>query len=789
MDFLTRPPQARRTDNSVMWISACLTAVLFVAGIIVLLILPGTPKEPGPFACYPELESADPALCARIRAVLDESDFSPYRSDKLEPLLRSLTAKREAGTTALLRVLLERYGTRSWCQSSTRYTADREAQPLGTWLADLGEEAPDALLLRLVADREIAFEFRVTAVIGLCRKGHVEAVSPLAAIVKNRSEDADLRKGILRRLPRIGEPLAEHVGDLVYIPFYGLDECAAAALTSVGEPLAPSLIRDGLRQVAVAHMVFARRACSLAQAALLIAIDDEVVRTHAAEILRVIGPARWTGPSIPSQAHKREAITNLTTAFASWVDRHPECLETDFERRRAAYFASDRRKRELAVPSIAEIAAAREDDFDLAAVALVHGRHAEESLPVMLERLDRLTGLARRRIEGLEKPERIIDELNRLILPPPIRTVSWHWEDSLPSDLNTVLRQGVGNCLGLSLLYLAVAERLDLPIRCVRAPQHVFLRWDDGATRRNIEATAGGIEHPDEWYVKREGRLRIQPGDVESGLFLTPLTRREILAVLLSNLSHSWSSALRIRDENRQEVAIDLADQAILLNPRLAEAYLNRAAARLERDPGATEDALADIEAAVAIEPTSIPARLAAGRFHGNAEQYEEAIRWFDSALELAPDDAGIVADRLKCLLRLGRLAETVTDADAFLAEHQDDLAVHAMLMRARVRLRDDAWRGDMADVIRDHGGRITIHLVVAELLLQPEDDASPDPAAALEILDEIRDRVESAETSPQLAVNGGRLVFGKPTVSKDHKQRYHDIRKTAREILALDGD
>jgi tetratricopeptide (TPR) repeat protein len=771
-------PRAGRGDDTVLKASAAVTAVLLVAGAVVALLSIGTPHEPSVLDRYPELASADPDLCERVRAVLAELEARGIRSPSsgVTDLLRDLSRRGEAGTTALLRVLLELHGERGWMRTGTPFWNDRVQQPIGSWLADLGDAAPDEVLLRMAADREIAHELRVIALVGLCRAGHDAAVAPLVTIAADRSEDVSLRKDVLHRLPRIGRPLAVHLRDLLDIPFDEVDTCAAAALAAVGEMPAPSVLLAGLDSLGTKRGLMDAPSC-LAQGIVVACAGDEHVRTCAEQVMGSAG----------LEEENRGKLAALGRVFAAWVERHPECRGTDFERRRSAYLASDRRRREMAIRTFDDILTA--EDPDLAAAALACRRLSVLTRGRLLEKLDRLAGLLRRRIAGVDDPERIIEEMNHLLLPPPGRPRRWNWEGSPASDLSVVISHGAGNCLGLSLLYLSVARRLDLPIRCVRAPQHVFLRWDDGTTRRNIEPTEGGIERPDEWYAKRDDRLRIQPADIESGLFLSPLSEREILAMLLSNLSFSWARSRNLKETDRRyERAIECADRAIRLNPRCAEAYLNRADARLRRTPGA-EEALADIETAVSVEPTSIPARLAAGRFQGNAKRYEEALRWFDSALVLAPDDAGIASERLKCLLGLGRLAQVVEDAGAVLEKSPDHLPIRIQRLRARVRLRGAAWRGDLDDIVRDHDVTVGLHLLVAELLLQPEAEAPAEPAVALGVLDEIRDLVEDAETDSKVSTVDGRLVVSPPDMSESQVLRYGQLREEALEALARDGD
>jgi regulator of sirC expression with transglutaminase-like and TPR domain len=72
----------------------------------------------------------------------------------------------------------------------------------------------------------------------------------------------------------------------------------------------------------------------------------------------------------------------------------------------------------------------------------------------------------------------------------------------LPSVLDS--RRGV--CLGVSILYICLAQRLNLHLEIVTPPGHIFVRWRNGKDTINIETTARGIHLPDEEYLGIETR-------------------------------------------------------------------------------------------------------------------------------------------------------------------------------------------------------------------------------------------------------------------------------------------
>lgn len=67
----------------------------------------------------------------------------------------------------------------------------------------------------------------------------------------------------------------------------------------------------------------------------------------------------------------------------------------------------------------------------------------------------------------------------------------------LPSVLDS--RRGV--CLGVSILYLCLSQRLDLQLEMITPPGHIYVRYRDGDNIINIETTARGVNPESEMYL------------------------------------------------------------------------------------------------------------------------------------------------------------------------------------------------------------------------------------------------------------------------------------------------
>lgn len=102
-------------------------------------------------------------------------------------------------------------------------------------------------------------------------------------------------------------------------------------------------------------------------------------------------------------------------------------------------------------------------------------------------------------------PEEKIAELNRFVFEemrfrfPPQSLYAK--EIDLYTFLPNVMDNHLGVCLGVTTLYLALADRIELPLEIITPPGHIFLRYRKGDKKINIETTARGIDLPDEKYL------------------------------------------------------------------------------------------------------------------------------------------------------------------------------------------------------------------------------------------------------------------------------------------------
>lgn len=141
--------------------------------------------------------------------------------------------------------------------------------------------------------------------------------------------------------------------------------------------------------------------------------------------------------------------------------------------------------------------------------------------------------------------------------------------------LATYLDTRRGNCVSMPILQLIVAERLGLNVSLSTAPLHVFMRYTNPTNGRSIaiESTSGGHPAREIEYFEQMGVTQRQ---VDSGIYLGVLTKRESIAVMASTVNE-W-----LMSQGRYDEAIAVADVLLEYYPTDVHAMLTRGSAQGE---------------------------------------------------------------------------------------------------------------------------------------------------------------------------------------------------------------
>ena len=295
----------------------------------------------------------------------------------------------------------------------------------------------------------------------------------------------------------------------------------------------------------------------------------------------------------------------------------------------------------------------------------------------MEQEIVRLAERVRPALAAATTDDQVVSAFNRVLLEEEgfsYDRVAGNPENFL---LGSVLSRKQGNCLGLSMLYLAVAERLSVPFRGVCLPSHCFVRYEGNGTVRNVEFASRGEAWPDDRYRKE---FRVGAGRP----YLRSLSGTQMLGVFLKSLGAAYSKA------GRDDSALALYDEAGRFFPGLAEGHFNAGVSlqrlgrideavrkyriALAQDPelapardnlgvvlamrGDFPAAVAEGVRAVELEPRNAAMRRNLAASYHAAGDIEAAIREYRKALELDPGNPRAKAGLGRAYLALGRQAE-----------------------------------------------------------------------------------------------------------------------------------
>jgi hypothetical protein len=133
----------------------------------------------------------------------------------------------------------------------------------------------------------------------------------------------------------------------------------------------------------------------------------------------------------------------------------------------------------------------------------------------------------------------------------------------------------------MPLIYVVIGQRLQLPVHYVTVGKHAFVRWDDGQTRVNIEATITTqvtMAEDDGVYMKLE---ELTPEEIAGTDALRNLTNREVIGVLL----HARSGIYYAHGSDYNREALRDATRAVKLAPdsRFARLHLEEVRKRIKK--------------------------------------------------------------------------------------------------------------------------------------------------------------------------------------------------------------
>ncbi|MCX7803688.1 MAG: tetratricopeptide repeat protein [Planctomycetota bacterium] len=379
--------------------------------------------------------------------------------------------------------------------------------------------------------------------------------------------------------------------------------------------------------------------------------------------------------------------------------------------------------------------------------------------------------------------------------------------------LHSVLERKRGNCLGLSMLFLTLCERLKLPVFAVALPSrdagpgHVIVAYSEGGIEVFADLTRRGLGATREQYI---AEYSLSEKDLAGGCWLRPLDKRLVLHMLMVNLAGGlveagrWKEAASLLERarkvkedhpglwnnmgNARFAGRDMAGaeeafrKALALDGRMVAARVGLGSVALAR--GEAEAAEREYRAAVEACERCAEAHRGLGAALARRGAMEEAAAALKRASGLKPRDPAFARDLGTVLLRAGRM-EGAREAleRARELDPRDGLTLVAL---ARLSLSSGDRPAAMAlaeDAAADEKARAEAFCLLGELKIADGDFSG---AAAL-FEKSLAADPDHAQTLYGMARAERRL--GRAAAAKSRLERAARIAPWMREIHTLLGD
>jgi len=312
----------------------------------------------------------------------------------------------------------------------------------------------------------------------------------------------------------------------------------------------------------------------------------------------------------------------------------------------------------------------------------------EEDVKRAYETLDRIDRLSKEIRQGIPK----ISPHDKLIsIYSATRTLG------IPYGIDSMLftqslKAGALDCDTASFPALAIAHERGWPVYFVLAPDHGFLRWDDGKGIMFNMDFSSGWSFSRESYVKKFNIAKISE---EKGVYLKNHDRGELISHFISMRGTHHNESKRYKE------AINDFERALEFAPDSIFALINRSSAR--NGLKYYDLVIKEHDRIVALDPHSYKAYAVLGMALQGLERYEEADQAFKKALKFNFNsrDASVYV----CLSNLRILQGDYDGAFSYATkaiEEVDPNNASAYYSRAAARMHRDKDKPFNAEKYRD---------------------------------------------------------------------------------------
>lgn len=238
------------------------------------------------------------------------------------------------------------------------------------------------------------------------------------------------------------------------------------------------------------------------------------------------------------------------------------------------------------------------------------------------------------------------------------------------SLIHFVIDDKTSTPVALTILYLAIAERLNQPIYCVVAPRNIFARYSSGEVSFNIDPNNFGYDRSDQFFMRQPDSG--QPVNYD---YMKNLTKREALYVYLTYLSTAYKH-LHLTDEG-MEILRPVEKGAL----RIATPYVNLA--DFSAMKSVPEKTKYYFQKAYEINPNDLEVMYSLARVYESEENIEQSQELCEQIIEIDPDYQPV----LEMLGQFYMLNRQLDDAIKMLSKaymkEPDNVTVNTLLLEA----------------------------------------------------------------------------------------------------------
>lgn len=331
-------------------------------------------------------------------------------------------------------------------------------------------------------------------------------------------------------------------------------------------------------------------------------------------------------------------------------------------------------------PLLVEILARPEKELSIekAAFLIAEALYPEVQMDRYERMLKELAEEIRPRVSAAASAQEKIAVLNHFLFEEKGFRESYALEDPRIRFLPWVLERRTGQCLGLTTLYVALGERLGLPLSTAELPGHIFPRFMDGTTQYNLETLRRGELFTNEQAKRAYG---LSEETVLRGIYLRNLGKKEFVSAILA-----YRSTVLSQERSRPQLALAGFNEAVRLHPQSSMTYNNRGnhffrARHFER-------AKADFEKAIESDPYFYEAYCNLASCYYRQSDPQTAVRILEEAVRRAPDrptahyNLGIIHDT-----ELGNITKALYHYERYLQVNGEDPQVRRWVLELQGRL------------------------------------------------------------------------------------------------------